>query len=235
MDRMKILRIIGDVHGQILADDLVARKPHPYIDLISDADYSIQLGDMGDGETYEQLIARVNDQRHRFIPGNHDHYNQLPSHNLGDFGAISFGGADLFFVRGAESTDRTILIALGKRLGKTLWFEQEELSDEQMQEAEHEYVRCSPRIVLSHDAPTDIARLAWKHASQYRTPDPEFSFHPSRTNEFLSRLLECHAPELWVFGHHHRDWKYQDDKTLFVCVGELSYVDITSSAEILNV
>jgi hypothetical protein len=43
------------------------------------------------------------------------------------------------------------------------------------------------------------------------------------------------ALELWVFGHHHRDWKYQDDKTLFVCVGELSFVDITSSAEILNV
>jgi predicted phosphodiesterase len=231
---MEILRIIGDVHGQIHAEDLVARKPHPYLDLISDAEYSIQLGDMGDGETYNQLTAQVDDRRHRFLPGNHDHYDQLPRHSLGDFGATSWGGVDFFFVRGAESTDRKILIDLGKRLGKTLWFAREELSDEQMQEAEQQYARSMPRIVLSHDAPTDIARLAWKHASQYHTPNPEARFHPSRTSAFLSRLLERHAPKLWVFGHHHRDWKYQDDKTLFVCVGELSCVDITSSAEVLT-
>ena len=31
---------------------------------------------------------------------------------------------------------------------------------------------------------------------------------------------------LWLFGHHHRDWRYREGETLFVCVGELSYVDI---------
>ena len=51
-------------------------------------------------------------------------------------------------------------------------------------------------------------------------------FRPSRTNAFLERLLEGHRPRLWVFGHHHRDWKFQEAETLFVCVGELSWVDI---------
>jgi predicted phosphodiesterase len=57
-------------------------------------------------------------------------------------------------------------------------------------------------------------------------PNPEAVFCPSRTTDFLERLLEQHRPRLWLFGHHHRDWRYREGETLFVCVGELSYVDI---------
>jgi predicted phosphodiesterase len=214
---MTTLRIIGDVHGQTDPDNLFTRNARPYLETISAAGYSIQVGDMGDGETYDQLVSLVDAGRHRFFPGNHDHYDRLPPHSLGDFGTVRWGGVDFFFVRGAASADRDKLVRLGKELGKTLWFAQEELADEQMRVAEQEYSRTKP---------------GWQHARRLGPPNPHAVFHPSRTNDFLARLLGTHAPRLWVFGHHHRDWRCQEDGTLFVCVGELSYIDIDPAGSV---
>ncbi len=231
---MTRLRIIGDVHAQIDHDNLFLRGARPYFEIIADTSYSVQVGDMGDGETYAQLLANVDASRHAFFPGNHDHYNCLPPHSLGDFGAVCWGGVDFFFVRGAASSDREKLVRLGRELGRTLWFEQEELTDDQMRAAEQQFLASRPRIVLSHDAPTEIARFAWQHARQFGQPNPEAVFRPSRTNAFLMRLWEQHRPRLWVFGHHHRDWRYRENDTWFVCVGELAYVDIDPDGELRN-
>lgn len=227
------LRVVGDVHGQIDADDLLVRNARPYLEIISEVADSIQVGDMGDRETYEQLTSKVDPSRHRFFPGNHDHYADLPSHSLGDFGSIRHGAVDLFFVRGAASTDKTKLVRLGRELGKTLWFEQEELTEDQMGLAEEQYLQTRPKIVLTHDAPTDIARFAWTNAKRLSPPNPEVAFRPSRTSDFLSSLLERHRPRLWLFGHYHRDWKYRENDTLFLCLGVLSYVDIDSSGNLV--
>jgi predicted phosphodiesterase len=223
------LRVIGDVHGQIDSDSLFTRDARPYLDIISDAPHSIQLGDMGDGETYDHLIASVDANRHRFFPGNHESYDRLPPHNLGDFGSVSWGEVNFFFVRGAESTDREVLLQLGSEEGKKLWFEQEELTEEQMRAAEHEYLRARPQIVLSHDAPTHVARSAWQHARRFSPPNSRAKYSASRTTDFLERLLGQHQPRVWLFGHHHHDWRLLEGGSLFVCVGELSHVDIDSS------
>lgn len=61
-----ILRIIGDVHAQIDHADLFTCNARPYLDIIADAGFSVQLGDMGDRGTYEQLVASVDAGRHRF-------------------------------------------------------------------------------------------------------------------------------------------------------------------------
>jgi hypothetical protein len=228
------VRVIGDVHAQIDHDDLFTRDARPYLEIIAEAAYSVQLGDMGDRETYEQLVTRVDVGRHRFFPGNHEQYEDLPPHSLGDFGSIQWGDVGFFFVRGAWSSDRERLIQLGREQGKTLWFTQEELTDDQMEAAFEEYSRDRPRIVLSHDAPTHVARLAWQHARRFGAPNPKAAFHASRTTDFLERLLQQHQPRLWLFGHHHRDWRQQEGGTLFVCVGELSYVDIDSTGNVLG-
>src|SRR4051812_34473689 len=94
------LRIIGDVHGQVDLDNLFTRNARPYFEIIAEARYSIQVGDMGAGETYDLLAANVDAGRHRFLPGNHEDYDRLPPHSLGDFGAVAWGGVDFFFVRG---------------------------------------------------------------------------------------------------------------------------------------
>jgi len=231
---MALLRIIGDVHGQLDDENLMTRGAPTYSQLIAAAPYSIQIGDMGDGATYDFLKSRVDPARHRFFPGNHDHYDQLPPHSLGDYGAVKWGGVDLFFVRGAASTDRDKLLRVGRDLGRTLWFAEEELTDAQMLHAEQQYLTAQPRIMLTHDAPTSIARFAWQHARRLGPPNPEAVFQPSRTNEFLARLFIQHAPKLWLFGHHHRDCQTRDGETLFVCVGELSYYDINVPASNLN-
>lgn len=223
---MTTLRIVGDVHGQVDQENLYTRNARPYFETIASVLHSVQVGDMGDGDTYAQLITQVDVARHRFFPGNHDHYGRLPPHSLGDFGAADCGGVAFFFIRGAASSDREVLLRRGRELGKTLWFEQEELTDDQMRAAEHEYVRAKPKIVLSHDAPTGIAQLVWQHARRLGAPNPGAVFRPSRTNTFLARLLDRHAPKLWAFGHHHRDWRYGEGETRFVCVGELSHIDI---------
>ncbi len=226
---MSTLRIIGDVHAQVDRDTLCRRGARPYFEIISDAAYSIQVGDMGDGETYDQLAANVDASRHRFFPGNHDHYDRLPPHSLGDYGAVCWGGVDFFFVRGAASSDREKLVRRGRELGKRIWFENEELTDAQMLAAEQKYLLAKPQIMLSHDAPTDIARFVWQYNLQLGPPNPRAVFCPSRSNDFLMRLLDQHAPSLWLFGHYHRDWQHRSDDTHFVCVGELSYVDIDST------
>ena len=226
---MATLRIIGDVHGQIDPENLFTRNGRPYLDLISAAAYSIQVGDMGDRETYELLIANVDANRHRFFPGNHDCYDWQPPHSLGDFGAVCWGGVDFFFIRGAASTDKEKLLRVGREVGRTLWYAQEELTEKQMLAAEQAYLQARPKIVLSHDGPTDIARFAWQHARRSTPPNPEAVFRASRTSDFLMRLIEQHAPRLWLFGHHHYDWRYREHETVFVCVGELSYVDIDAA------
>ena len=219
-------RIIGDVHTQIIEDDLACSDCQSYVEIIANASYSVQLGDMGDGKSYNQLVDSVDFNRHKFFPGNHDHYNSLPPHSLGDFGAVQLGDVNFFFIRGATSIDRPQLVRLGYELGKTLWFEEEELTEEQMIAAEQAFLQDRPAILISHDAPTHIARLAWENARNMRYPNPEDYFVASKTNSFLDRILEISAPRLWVFGHHHKDWKYHEGETQFVCVGQLSYIDI---------
>jgi hypothetical protein len=228
---MNTLRIIGDVHAQIEAEDLLKRGGRPYLELIAGAEYSVQIGDMGDRIAYDQLRANVDPAKHRFFPGNHDHYDCLPPHALGDFGLVSHGGVEFFFIRGAASSDREKLVRVGRELGKTLWFAEEELAVEQMQAAAKAYRAARPSIVLSHDAPTDIARAVWME-----TPQPlraGETFRPSRTNDFLVQLLETHPPRLWLFGNHHRDWRERAGRTLFVCVGELAVVNIAAEGNIV--
>ncbi len=226
------LRVIGDVHGQLDATNLFTRDALTYLDIISDAQCSAQVGDMGDAETYAQLISSVDAARHRFVPGNHEAYDRLPPHSLGDFGAVSLGGVDFFFVRGAWSSDRGTLLRLGQEAGRTVWFPEEELNNAQMLAAEQEYTRVRPQIVLSHDAPTHIARLAWQHARRLSPPNSRAIFSASRTTDLLEGLLEQHRPRLWLFGHYHHNWRYREGETHFVCVGELSYCDITSDGNV---
>lgn len=223
---MARLRIIGDVHGQLDREGLYTRGAVPYLETIAGAAHSVQVGDMGDAETYEQLVAQVDPARHRLFPGNHDHHGHFPPHCLGDFGVAECGGVEFFFVRGAASADREALIRRGREQGRTLWFEQEELTDAEMLAAEAAYLRARPRIVLSHDAPAEIAEVVWGYVRGRRAPNPGAVFRPSRTNRFLERLYRLHAPTLWAFGHHHHDWQCDLGGTRFACVGELSHLDI---------
>lgn len=221
---MSALRVIGDVHAQI--DFALRRGRRCYLELIEGCPCTLQIGDMGDREAYEVLVSRVDASTHRFFAGNHDHYDCLPAHSLGDFGTSLLGGVQFFFLRGAASIDKQKLQEMGHRVGRKLWFSEEELNDEQMAKARHEFVQAKPAIMMSHEAPTRVAGFVSQDVSR--------GFVASRTSDFLQTLLDVHSPKLWLFGHYHRDWDYAESGTHFHCVGELSFVDIDSDGNFIS-
>lgn len=221
---MTKLRIIGDVHGQI--DFALKRNARPYLELIADCAYSVQVGDMGDAETYAELTSGVDPAHHRFFGGNHDHYDVLPKHSLGDFGTFSLGGIEFFFIRGARSSDREKLLERGKELGRKLWYEEEEIPESKHDSIVQAYLECRPNLVLSHTCPAHIVPFIHEHVRQQRRYPIHEKSESSITNHLLERLFDAHQPAKWCFGHYHNDWSYCELDTVFHCVGELSFFDI---------
>jgi len=200
------IRIIGDVHGKVSA----------YHRLIKNTKYSIQVGDFGFKKDWDKLKKlRVNYEKHKIIPGNHDDYDNL---NLDytfnkDYGMINFAHPEFnfFFVRGAWSIDHKY-----RMLGRDLW-EQEEIDYKELQLTIEQYGDEKPDIIFTHDCPGDhtgISTIMFQH-----------NWTPNRTSLALQRMWDIHHPKLWVFGHWHQDLMYNCLGTTFICLGELSHID----------
>jgi predicted phosphodiesterase len=208
--------IIGDVHGKFEA----------YKQITNDCEYSVQIGDMG--LDYSYLFYNLDDKKHKFLGGNHDNYDQYPAvkHSLGDYGDREVGGLDFFFIRGAFSVDigYRLVGTHGNMSGYDSWWNQEELNYAQMRDCEELYKKSKPRVVLTHTAPhqaiTDnfsndlLIRLGLGH---------DFC---SKTSGFLQVLFELHQPDIWVFGHFHKDIKDTINGTEFICLPELGFIDL---------
>ena len=232
---MPHIRLIGDVHGIVTA----RMRGRTYFNLIQDAQYTVQLGDFG--FDYRPL-SKVDATRHRIIAGNHEHYEAIDSgkfpHFLGDFGIHSIpleeGEFKFFFIRGAYSIDKHL------RAENLDWFRQEELNYEQATQAVKLYEATKPDIVMSHECPREILPFISRSGKV---------FDPSYTQKLLQTLYEIHRPKLWIFGHHHRNWKLYYSgvgqtitgvtidngprpTTVFVCLNELGYLDIDKQGNI---
>lgn len=216
---MPRLRIIGDVHCQVRFG---------YLPLLSDCLYSVQLGDMGDQDAYADLMHGVDPTRHRFVPGNHDDYDRLPPHSVGDYGTFELGGVRMFFVRGAMSTDKQRRLRLEERRGIKAWWPAEELTAEQLDAAIASYCRERPEIMLSHTAPASI--IPQLRQQTIAPPGYPFAEQPDRTSLALETMLGHHQPRLWFFGHFHVDWTATIGGTEFHCVGELFWRDLNTDA-----
>ena len=204
------LRIIGDVHNKI----------DNYISLAEQAEYSIQIGDLG----FNYLgIHKLHPDKHKVLAGNHDDYevyeNQFvhqTKHFLGDYGTYLVPNVgEFFFVRGGYSIDKAY-----RKEGVTWWPREQLTYAEGLKALEH-YKEIKPRMVISHECPTSIidsisVRKTWDGAP----------IRPSMTANLLESMLDCHQPELWIFGHHHRDIELKGGTTTFRCLGELSCLDM---------
>jgi len=217
------LRIIGDVHG----------KFQEYIALTKGCDYSIQVGDMG--FDYSELKA-INEDNHKFIGGNHDNYDKYyaSSHVIEstgttgkskDFGTATHGGLDFFFLRGGFSIDwkqRQKSFLMGG--AKTYW-DNEELSIEEMEMALWQYQKMKPDVMITHECPRSIS----KHVGDNKILGM-FGYNPDRfttkTSELLEMMFQYHQPKQWYFGHYHNDWYDEINGTQFRCINELSYVKL---------
>jgi hypothetical protein len=190
--------IIGDVHGKL----------DQYISLVKEQDRSVQVGDMG--FNYQEL-SQLNHKNHIFIPGNHDNYDNLPLHALGDFGHHTTFPVPFFYVRGADSVDKQY------RLPYISWWPNEQLSYSEGQDCLNLYEMIKPDLVISHDCPLSVLKCL--HARLF---SPNGSF----TNQLLDEMWNIHQPNKWIFGHHHMDVSIKLDDTEFICLDELSSLEI---------
>lgn len=197
---MSNIRIIGDVHQNF--DD--------YLRIVDESDYSIQLGDMGfDYSGIEHLDAL----KHKFIPGNHDNYYNLPEHAFkGDWGEGHLGNMRFMYIRGAYSVDRKM------RITGISWWPEEEINYKNANDLLNKVGEIKPDIILSHDCPTIC--------HEYGVLTNSKKSKPSFTTRLLCELWKTWKPSLWVFGHHHNNWQKKINKTQFICLDELCFIDL---------
>jgi len=197
------LRLIGDVHGHY----------RRYLDLISIADYSVQLGDFGFDYA---CLDGVDFHQHRFIPGNHDNYERIPVHALTPFGVWEMAGYTFFYIRGAYSIDRQY------RTPYVSWWPAEQLTTAQGQACVEAFASVKPDFVLSHDCPISI----YQHVI-----NNTWYIQKNWTARLLEECFTRHQPRRWVFGHHHRPWSEKINGTRFHCLAELQVMDFGSYNE----
>jgi len=201
---MKI-RIIGDVHG----------KANAYFGKINDAEYSIQLGDFGFAKAWYSLVtAKIDSERHKIIPGNHDDYKGLrKQYTFGKtHGEVDFYGFKFFFVQGAWSIDWKM------RIPGVSWWEEEQLPYGVLMDAMNEYEKEKPDIMITHEMP--------KIGMENILRKPFISDGTgNRTSAALSQMFEIHQPKIWFYGHWHMSRVDNMLGTEFVCLDELDSID----------
>lgn len=208
---MAHFRIVGDVHGCISR----------YVELVSECENSLQLGDMG--FSYKLIERHLSPERHRILAGNHDNYvneggvfvEQTP-HFLGDFGTYEVPGiGKIFFVRGGRSIDSD------QRTEHVDWWRDEELSMEKMELAANAYSESRPDFVVTHECPQSLISSVSTMSSWNGRP-----IRPSSTARLLEAMLVAHRPKMWIFGHYHRSWDSVVEGTRFRCLDELEIMDL---------
>jgi hypothetical protein len=210
-----------------------------YRNLITKPKYTVQVGDFG--FDYRPLET-VDAARHKILAGNHDNYVDMGDypHFLGDYGNHVIPLAEkeftFFYIRGAFSVDKQL------RTPYIDWWPEEELTYIQMRQAFEAYVAAKPKIMVSHDCPDEIIQFVARNG---------LKFDPSATGKLLQACYEEYQPDVWIFGHHHRNWMTHYDgrgvtgtgkqvdngqrkPTLFICLNELGYLDLDDQGNLIT-
>ena len=195
---MKNLLIIGDTHGAISVYEKI-------LNIHKDYD-SIHVGDFGFKYHHNWHLTNIDSNKHKVNFGNHDDYTFLDKpHSLGNYGMYS---EDIMTVRGAYSIDKWC------RTEGIDWWSNEQLNYIEMQEAIDLYTLNKPKIMITHDCPQEVRDY------MFRIKDK------SLTSNGLQSMFEIHQPDIWIFGHHHKDRVETINGTKFICLGECKYLTL---------
>lgn len=212
---MTTYRFIGDVHG----------KYRQYRTILKNSPYpTIQVGDMGVGfrkwphgewqtnPSYDDMVK----YHARFIRGNHDNPSVCLQHKR----FIQDGTVEdnMMFVGGAVSIDKAW------RYPEFSWWEDEELSSDELTAIVGVYSVSLPEIMVTHDCPEFVAKVI--AGDNNVKLDPQFS---SRTRQAFDSMAGIHKPKLWVFGHWHVPFDWTFEGTRFVCLPELATMDVDTN------
>lgn len=201
-NKMSVVRFIGDVHGKI----------GDYLYITDGCDMSVQVGDLGAGFVPLPTDLPVN---HRNIRGNHDSPLALKSYPnwIPDGTVETIGKTKIMFMGGAFSIDRY------NRIEGVSWWSDEECTIEQFYDFMDIVQKEQPDIIVTHDCPKEIVNTMFGTRSHH--------YEVSRTNQALDAIFQLHRPKMWFFGHHHINARKNISGTEFVCLAELSYIDVT--------
>lgn len=196
--------ILGDVHGDLLRCDKLAR---------SNKDRTvIQIGDLGVGFVNQTLIRKL-PKNFRFFCGNHDDRTEARklSYCLGDFG--EFGG--LFFLSGADSIDKSL------RVEGVSWWPNEELTYQQGKEAVEMWTNSKAEVLLSHDLPQSLAEAYY------------LIYDRSLTRDVLQQMTEARKPKLHIYGHHHKSFSkiFNGIQYVGLGIGEAYRLDVNELSQ----
>ena len=166
----------------------------------------VQVGDCGFRKAHERFLKQRKDNQY-ILFGNHDYYPMLyEEHSLFDYATINTSNHNILCIRGAYSIDKEY------RKEGIDWWEEEQLSYRQglglvdgLREGGERF-----NIIISHECPMFVKREL-------------FGYHnKTLTNQLLEIVQEIVQPEMWYFGHYHRDEEYFANNTYFRCLAELS-------------
>ena len=206
------LTLISDVHGQIKEYEKIANE----------FEYTLQIGDC----SFHYDNIALDPFRHKIFLGNHDNYDSAhycPNVLPRGFGLEKHGGIEFFYVRGAFSPDVIFRKLEEQKSGLRTWWNEEELSFEEMFDCFVEYAQCEPKYVFTHTCPTFLLE-------EVGTPGALKGYlwenYVSKSSQLLQMMWKQFEPELWVFGHFHRYWEKEVNNTRFVCLPELGTLTI---------
>jgi hypothetical protein len=152
---------------------------------------------------------------HRFIRGNHDNPAICKPHsqyiNDGDY------EQGTMFIGGGLSIDKEY-----RHEGFSYWPD-EEIDILGLNELVDHYIALKPRVMVTHEAPEDVALALVQSQIRQGTTKLEF---PSRTRQAFQSMWASNSPELWVFGHWHVPFDHVLNGTRFVCLPELATMDV---------
>lgn len=209
------MRILGDIHGDT----------YTYEFAIKDVASSIQVGDFGIGFAGPYWHDKVNEMHegtnHRFIRGNHDN----PEKCKDMVGYIDDGTIedDWMFVGGAWSIDRPM------RTEGVNWWEDEELSYDELYRMIDLYEESKPRVMITHDCPTTTATEMFFKSGKLTGVN-----YGSRTADAFQSMFEIHQPKFWFFGHWHFTEQMNINGTTFQCVGSNDYVNFDGNVIVFS-
>ncbi len=207
-------RFIGDVHG--LKNDLSLILN----DLPEDVTSVIQVGDMGVGfgqgnYWHESLDELLQSKNAKFIRGNHDSPEVCKT--MKSWIPDGLIQNDMMMIGGAWSIDYQ-----WRTMGLDLW-EDEELSHTELNQLIDVYDLVRPRIMVTHDCPESVSLELFIKTGNSLAGTTQFK---TRTAAALQTMFEIHQPDLWTFGHWHREVDEVINGTRFICLNELSYCDV---------
>lgn len=217
----KLIRFVSDTHGKILkfvgiVDDAIEDQVD---EIIQVGDWGFGFGTRGQASFTDNILSEYKDDiRIGIIRGNHDNPREavLSNHFIKDGTVRQYEGVSMMFVGGASSIDQAW------RTPEVNWWEDEQLSEEELEYMVDIYKQTKPHIMVTHDAPEQFVQDVMVAHSVFSQPVEEYS----RTRIALQKMFEYHKPNYFIFGHWHTDIDQIYEGTRFICREELGTFDM---------